>query len=150
MFRHQFKDKLLKIQTKKSNNHIRKEKLKDNKMKLETKLHVDKNNPAADHTIKQDYLVVTGNMKRHRNKFQTIWEPQPTKVIDVKGNSILVERGGVKFMRNSTHGKPFKSNKITNNYPIRKFENFSVSTEYLPPNFDSGLMKDTNDLFKRY
>ena len=44
-------------------------------MKLQIKLHADKNNCAADHTIKQNDLVLTANMKRHRNKFQTIWEP---------------------------------------------------------------------------
>ena len=49
-------------------------------------------------------------------------------------------------MQNSTHVKPFKPNKITNKYPIRNFHNVSVSTEYLPPNFDTGVMRDTNNL----
>ena len=79
---------------------------RDNEAKEKGKLYADEKRCARESDVKEGDTVLLG--QERKNKLTPTFRPEPYRVLDKSGNSVVVESpDGVQYKRNSTHVKKF-------------------------------------------
>ena len=113
---------------------------KDEHNKSKIKELADLRNKARPHNIGEGMLVLVANTSKHRTKYESQWLHDPAKVIRIKGNSVLMERKGKEFMRNSIHVKPYRQPS-----PLTNIRENKQTTPTKPSHFGDSDSDDDDD-----
>ena len=116
----------------------------DTEKKEKEKVYADSKRRAASNDITPGDRVL---MKRNKeNKLSANYHPNPLKVLEKNGNSILLEsQDGVRYKRNITHVKKFVESKKSSNMPNENsvvYENNVPNEEYVE--IENSSVQDSN------
>jgi ribosomal protein L21E len=108
MFGRQLRDKIPDLGRSKFSHSVKTDPIRrDRQKKCQAKEYTDVKNKAKSHNISIGNSVITTNTSKIRNKITPRWNTVPGTVVEVKGNSVVIDQGNKQIMRSASQVKQY-------------------------------------------